>query len=406
MQTERLRFPGAFDNQLAARLEMPDEAPLAYALFAHCFTCSKDLKAVRRISKALVTEGVAVLSFDFTGLGESEGDFADTNFSSNLEDLVAAADFLSREHRPPEILVGHSLGGAAILAAADRILTARLVATIGAPSEPSHLVKALGGAADKAKASGEAEVVLAGRAFRIRGQLIDDLRAQRLEEKIGALRPALVIFHSPVDEVVSIDHAGRIYAAARHPKSFVPLDGADHLLLRNPRDSEFVGQILATWSRRYIGAPERRRTPALVPGEVLVEGGAGGYANLVWAGRHVLRADEPERLGGTDTGAGPYDFLLAGLGACTSMTLRMYADRKGWPLSAIRVRLRHSRIHAHDCEECETREGKVDRIEREIEMEGTLGKEQRDRLLEIADRCPVHRTLTSEINIRTKLAPS
>jgi putative redox protein len=253
MQAERLRFPGAFGDQLAARLERPEGEPRAFALFAHCFTCSKDLKSVRRISRSLVEEGIGVLSFDFTGLGESEGDFADTSFSSNLDDLVAAADYLRREHRPPEILVGHSLGGAAVLAAAHRIPESRVVATIGAPSETAHLVHALGPAAQEAEARGEALVDVAGRRFRIRRQLVEDLKEQRLRQQVGQLGRPLLIFHSPVDKVVSIDHARRIYEAARHPKSFVSLDGADHLLLSDTRDGQLVGRMLAAWAERYVG---------------------------------------------------------------------------------------------------------------------------------------------------------
>jgi putative redox protein len=252
MTSERIRFPGALGDRLAARLERPDTEPLAMALFAHCFTCSKDLKSVRRISKSLVEEGIAVLSFDFTGLGESEGDFADTNFSSNLDDLVAAADYLRREHMAPEILVGHSLGGAAVLAAAHRIEGARVVATIAAPSETTHLARKLEPATDKAGPAGEAEVDIAGRKFRIRKQLVEDLREQNLREHISKLNKPLLLFHSPEDKVVSIDHARRIFEAARHPKSFISLDGADHLLIENPRDAAVVGKLLAAWAGRYV----------------------------------------------------------------------------------------------------------------------------------------------------------
>ncbi len=418
-RTERIRFPGASGAELAARLEMPAGEPAGYALFAHCFTCSKDLKAIVRISRALAARGFGVLRFDFTGLGESAGEFADTNFSSNLDDLVAAANYLRESRGGPHLLVGHSLGGAAVLAAAGRIPGVQAVATVAAPSDTEHLGETLVRLAPELEASGEAEVRLGGQRFRIRRQLLDDLAEHSMDRHLKGLGLPLLIFHSPQDEVVGIEHAARIYKAARHPKSFISLDGADHLLLRREEDSRFVAGVLAAWARRYVGdgageAAEEAAAaspgsgepvPDLDHGEVLVAGGASGYANRVWAGRHRLQADEPERVGGTDTGPDPYGYLLAALGACKSMTLRMYADRKGWPLTGTRVRLRHAKIHATDCEDCETREGKVDRIEVEIGVEGELSDEQRGRLLEIADRCPVHRTLVSEISIKSRLGP-
>ena len=398
--TLRLHFNGAFGDRLAARVEMPVGKPTACALFAHCFTCGKDLKAVVRISRALADRGIAVLRFDFTGLGESDGDFADTNFSSNVDDLVAAAELMRGEWGGAQILIGHSLGGAAVLAAARRIPEVRAVATIGAPSDTEHLRDTLVAMAPELESAGEAEVDLGGRAVRVRRQLLDDLAEQSMMASIPNLGLPLLIFHSPVDEVVGIDHAQRIFKAAKHPKSFVSLDGADHLLLAREEDSRFVADVLAAWAARYVpmmGPPE-----ALPQGEVLVEGGAAGFANRIQAGPHLLRADEPSSVGGADSGPNPYDLLLAGLGACKSMTLRMYADRKGWPLESTRVRLRHSRIHAEDCEDCETRKGRVDRIAVEIGVGGELDDDQRQRLLEISERCPVHRTLKSEIDIRTR----
>ena len=398
--TLRLHFEGAFGDRLAARVELPIGKPTACALFAHCFTCGKDLKAAVRISRALADRGIAVFRFDFTGLGESAGDFAETNFSSNLEDLVAAADLMRGEWGGAQILIGHSLGGAAVLAAARRIPEVKAVATLGAPSDTEHLRDTLVGIAPELESTGEAELDLGGRAVRVRRQLLVDLAEQSMMASIHNLALPLLIFHSPVDEVVGIDHARRIYQAAQHPKSFVSLDGADHLLLAREEDSQFVAAVLATWAGRYVpleGLPE-----PLPQGEVLVEGGAAGYANLIQAGPHMLRADEPVSVGGADSGPNPYDLVLAGLGACKSMTMRMYADRKGWPLEATRVRLRHSRIHAEDCENCETQKGRIDRIAVEVGVDGDLDDGQRQRLVEISERCPVHRTLKSEIDIRSR----
>ncbi len=402
MPSTRVAFPSATGERLAARVDEPFDRARAWALLAHCFTCSKDFKALGRISQALVAEGFGVLRFDFTGLGESAGEFADTNFSSNLDDLVAAADFMRGDlGGAPQLLVGHSLGGAAVLAAAHRIPEVRAVATIGAPKDPSHVVAHLGDARAEIEARGEAEVVLAGRRFTVRRQLLRDLEERTLSAHIAALGRPLMVLHSPVDKIVGIEHARAIYEAARHPKSFVSLAGADHLLLENPRDGELVGHLLSAWAARYV---ELAAAEPLPRGRVRVEGGPSGYTNVVAAGRHRLLADEPVDAGGADEGPGPYDYLLAGLGACTSMTLRMYAQRKGWPLEGVRVVLRHDRIHAKDCAECDSTQGMISRIDRTLHLEGPLDAEQRQRLLEIADKCPVHRTLAGEISIRTELA--
>jgi len=402
---ERVTFPGT-RGQLAARIDRPAGEARAWALFAHCFTCSKDLKAARWVSRALAEQGIAVLRFDFTGIGESEGDFSETDFSSNLEDLVAAAAYLRAEHAAPRILIGHSLGGAAMLAVAARLPEVVAVATIGAPSDVAHLARTLVRLAPALEREPSAEVTLGGRSFRIRRALLDDLAQQALEAAIGRLGRALLILHSPVDQTVGIEHAARIYAAARHPKSFVSLDDADHLLTRE-RDARYAAAVIGAWASRYAASEAGTESPGAEPelaaGEVLVRGGASGFAQEIRAGSQRFRADEPRDAGGTDLGPNPYDLLLAALGACTSMTLRMYADRKALPLAGTSVRLRHSRIHAADCAECETKEGRVDLIEREIELAGALSAEQRQRLLEIADRCPVHRTLTGEIAIRSRL---
>jgi len=406
MRRDRLRFRGSQGAELVGRLERPEGEPTAYALFAHCFTCSKDLKAVGWISRTLAERGIGVLRFDFTGLGESEGDFADTDFSSNLGDLVAAGDFLRSRYAAPKILIGHSLGGAAVLAAAGSFPEAVAVATIGAPSDTDHLREQLLDDAPELEERGEAEIRLGGdRPFRIKKQLLDDLAEDHLTGAIGRLGKALLVLHSPLDDVVSIEHAERIYQAAEQPKSLVSLDDADHLLLAE-RDARYAGEVLAAWAGRYVEEAvdsveeHGEKRPR---GQVTVVGGPSGFANEVYARRHMLRADEPESHGGTDSGPTPYDLLLAALGTCTSMTLRMYADRKEWPLEGVRVSLDHSKIHAEDCADCMTEKGRIDRIDRVIQVLGDLDEEQRRRLLEIADRCPVHRTLEGEIEIRSEL---
>jgi uncharacterized OsmC-like protein/alpha/beta superfamily hydrolase len=411
-QRSRVEFPGAHGDALSARLDLPAGPPRAYALFAHCFTCSKDFVASARLSRALAARGFAVLRFDFTGLGNSAGDFANTTFSSNVEDLVRAADFLRREHRAPSLLVGHSLGGTAVLAAAARIPEAVAVATIGAPAEPAH-VKGLFAASEREiESTGEAEVELGGRRFRIRREFIRDLEATELTDSVADLRKALLVFHAPFDAVVGIENASRIFLAAKHPKSFVSLDRADHLLSK-PEDASYVAEVLAAWASRFLPEPTDATGQAAVGEDapepqdqnevVVAESGDGPFGQVIRLGRHALVADEPASVGGRDGGPTPYALLLAALGACTSMTLRMYAGRKKLPLDRVTVRLRHEKVHARDCEHCETQKSRIDRIERNVELEGDLQPEQRQRLLEIANRCPVHQTLESEVWIETRL---
>jgi len=399
--TEKVEFPGSSGEPLSARLDSPIAPPIAYALFAHCFTCSKDTRAAAYVAAALAERGIACLRFDFTGLGGSGGDFANTSFSSNRDDLVAAADFLRRRYRAPEILIGHSLGGAAVLAAAREIPEAVGVTTIAAPSDPAHVL-ALIPKRDEIERTGEAEVVLGGRTFRIRRQLLDDLAGQRPEEALRNLGKALLVMHSPRDETVAIDNASRIFQAARHPKSFVSLEPADHLLTRR-EDAAYAGHLIAAWTERYLRGTGPAAPSPVAEKVVVRETREGKFTQLVAAGRHVLRADEPVSAGGLDSGPSPYDLLLAALGSCTSMTVRLYAEMKSLPLERVAVELKHDKIHAADCADCETREGKIDRIERVIRLEGTLDATQRAKLLEIADRCPVHRTLHSEISVSTRL---
>ena len=406
MRTEKFEFPGHSGEMLAARLDAPDQMPRAYALFAHCFTCTKDIYAASRIARALTETGIAVVRFDFTGLGHSDGEFANTNFSSNVEDLVAAADHMRDSLAAPHLIIGHSLGGAAVLAAAGQIDEVKAVVTIGAPAEPAHLAHMFQDTADEIETNGQANVLLAGRAFTIKKQFLDDIAGQSLTECLAKLGRALLVMHSPIDNTVGIENAAAIFAAAKHPKSFVSLDDADHLV-SNKADAEYAATVLAAWASRYIPAYEVSDdtvTPA-DEGEVVVsETGENPFAQSIGAGVHSLRADEPLKVGGGNTGPTPYDLLLSGLGACTSMTIRMYADRKKWPLEKAVVRLTHDKIHAVDCADCETKDGRIDRIARTIELTGDLDDAQRARLLDIADKCPVHRTLESEVKVETMLA--
>lgn len=405
MATERVSFPGAHGDELAARVDLPVHGdPRAWVLFAHCFTCSKNLRAVVRFSRELNREGFGVLRFDFTGLGESEGDFADTNFTSNVQDLVAAARYMEREWGPPDILVGHSLGGAAVVHAAHAVDSVKAVGTIGAPADPFHVLQHVSESRAEIEERGEAEVTIGGRPFRIRRQFLEDLEETRMQDAVGGLGRALLILHSPQDQVVGVDNAARLYRAARHPKSFVSLHGADHLLMEEA-DARYAARVLATWASRYVDLPSDEVPEPPIDGErVVVRIGEEGFRSEVWADGHYLVADEPRSVGGTDEGATPYGLLLAGLGSCTAMTLRMYADRKDWPLDEVRVALSHSRRHASDEEDCEeSDDARLDLVDRDIEVLGELSDEQRTRLLEIAERCPVHRTLDAGVKVRTRL---
>jgi len=393
-----------FNNQdnieLAGRLEMPVGRPVAFAIFAHCFTCSKDIAAASRISRALAQRGFAVLRFDFTGLGNSDGDFANSNFSSNVEDLVSAAEFLAKNHEAPKLLVGHSLGGAAVLMAAAKIPGVKAVVTIGAPSDSLHVVKNFKASVDEINQHGEAPVSLAGRTFTIKKQFLDDISNQDHEKSIESLGAALLVFHSPQDTVVGIENAQKIYQQARHPKSFISLDGADHLL-SNKDDSEYVAQTIASWVMRYLGGVfvEQSKLPKdIIGSQVVVRSVDGSLTHKVDAGVHTLTADEPEDLGGKNLGPSPYELLLAALGACTAMTLRLYSQRKKWDLADVAVALDH-KSRVVDAEGSNKKEEIIERI---ISISGNLDDSQKKRLMEIADKCPVHKTLTAQINIVTK----
>lgn len=400
MNLKKIQFTNTEGAELMGRMEFPvDQDPHSFAIFAHCFTCTKNLKAVVNISRELTQAGFAVLRFDFTGLGESEGDFADTNFSGNVEDLVKAAEFLSENFQAPALLIGHSLGGAASIFAASQLESVKAVATIGAPADPSHVKRLLRDDEEEIEKNGKATVNLQGRNFTIKKQFLDDLSNNPLEKVVHDLHKALLIMHSPQDITVGIKNAEDLYKNARHPKSYISLDGADHLLT-NEADARYAGRVIGEWAKRYIDIPEI--TPLKSKSQAAASlNGADGFTTKLKLGSHLYIGDEPERVGGKDYGPNPYDLVAGGLAACKVMTAQMYARRKGWAVENITVTVDHSREHAFDCEHCEDSDSKIDTFNCTARFEGDLTEKQKDRLLEIADRCPVHRTLTSEIQIKS-----
>lgn len=402
MNLQKITFQNKEGETLVGRLEMPaDRHPHNYAIFAHCFTCNKNLLAVKNISRALTSSGFAVLRFDFTGLGESEGDFEDTNFSSNVTDLVAAAHFLEQSYEAPTLLVGHSLGGAAVIFAAEKIASIRAVATIGAPSNPIHVKHLFKSTIPEIEASGKAVVNLSGRDFTIKKQFLDDLDTNSLMTVVKELRKPILILHSPQDDKVGIKNAEEIYVVAHHPKSFVSLDGADHLLTRK-EDSQYVGALIAEWSKRYVSLTQNK---VLTTKHQVVASldASDGFTTAMKVGSHFMTADEPVAFGGNDYGPSPYELVSAGLSACTVMTLQMYAKRKDWALENVQVHTSYDKSHAKDCEACETDSAKLDTFYREITISGALDEKQKLRLLQIADKCPVHKTLHSNVKVITIL---
>lgn len=402
MNLQKITFQNKEGQTLVGRLELPvDQHAHNYAIFAHCFTCNKNLSAVKNIGKALISKGFGVLRFDFTGLGESEGDFEDTNFSGNIEDLVAAADYLQENYEAPTLLVGHSLGGAAVIFAAQEIESVKAIATIGAPSNPNHVQHLFKSGLEEIEASGKAVVNLSGRDFTIKKQFLEDLESKSMQETAKNLRRALLVLHSPSDATVGIKNAEEIYHAARHPKSFVSLDGADHLLM-NKKDSIYAGEVIAGWAQRYVDIPEETNLKSK-HNVVASLDDEDGFTTAMKVGNHYMSADEPISFGGNDFGPSPYEFVSAGLSACTAMTVQMYVRRKGWPLKNIEVHTSYGKSHVEDCEDCESDAAKIDTFNREIKLTGDLDEKQIARILQIADKCPVHKTLHSQTQVITKL---
>jgi putative redox protein len=395
MRSERFEFEGAQGQRLSGRLDLPEQTPRAFALFAHCFTCTKSSVAAVRVARALSAKGFGVLRFDFAGLGESGGDFADSTFSGSVGDLVAAAHAMAVRGAAPGLLIGHSLGGAAVLAAASRLPEVRAVVTIGAPFDVGHVTHLFAGGLDRLREQGEAEVDIGGRPFKLRRAFIDDLAVHDQGARIAALRRALLVLHAPADKTVAIDNAAAIFQSARHPKSFVSLDDADHLLTR-AADAQYAAEVIAAWASRYL-VPVHALRHAADEGRVIIEQtGVGDFQVEVHAGGASFLADEPLEVGGLGSGPTPYDLVAAGLGACTAMTMRMYARRKGWPLNDVRVGVGHGR---------EAGATPSDVFTREIALDGELSEEQRARLIEIAGRCPVHLTLERGARVETRRVP-
>ncbi|MGB5982385.1 MAG: bifunctional alpha/beta hydrolase/OsmC family protein [Nonlabens sp.] len=402
MNFEKIEFINSNGYQLSGRLELPvNSKPHNYAIFAHCFTCSKNFSATRNISRALTTAGYGVLRFDFTGLGDSEGDFSDTNFSGNVEDLLAAIDYLTKHYKAPTLLIGHSLGGAAVIYASAKASSIKAIATIGTPSDTKHVKHLFNDQLETINTEGEATVQLSGRSFHIKSQFLDDLNEQKITQTLKDTKKPILIAHSPQDGTVGISHAEKLYHAAMHPKSFVSLNGADHLLM-DKADSNYIGKVIAQWASRYLDIPE----PEDIKTKHQVAAGLDNtekFTTQIKAGRHYFIADEPTNYGGNDFGPTPYDLISAGLAACTVMTIQMYARRKKWVVENVQCEVSYNKQHKEDCEDCEDKMAKIDTFTREISFEGDLTQEQLDKLMTIADKCPVHKTLHSTAQILTKI---
>lgn len=395
----QIEFSNQRNEKLHGQLDFPiGNKPDAYALFAHCFTCGKNLLSSKIVARALNAQNIAVLRFDFTGLGKSEGDFADTGFSSNIDDLVAAANFLEEQFEAPSLLIGHSLGGAAVLYAGKAISSVKAIATVGAPSDPVHVTHLLGSESETLLEKGEATVNIGGRPFKMRKSFLDDIKRYDLPTYLKDLKKPLLILHSPQDAIVNISNAAELYSSAFHPKSFISLDGADHLL-SSRKDADYVGCTIAAWAKRYLPEPKIEHALDTDLQAAARVGNDEGFLTEIKAGTHALIADEPASVGGSDFGPSPYEFLSASLASCTAMTMKMYAARKKWPLDNVEVHVAHGRRHHEDSNSGE--EKRIDVFSKKIQIEGDLSEEQIKRLQHIAGRCPVHLTLLNTIEIES-----
>ena len=401
MNSYKVNFLNRDKEELVGHLEVPnDRKPHTFVLFAHCFTCNKNFLAVKNICRALTVNGFGVLRFDFTGLGESEGEFENSNFSGNVEDLIEAADYMRENYEAPQLIIGHSLGGAAAIFAAHKIPEIKALATIGSPSTLSHVTHLLEDEIDVIKSKGMASVAIGGRPFNIKRQFLEDLQNKDLREILSTLNKPILIMHSPQDSIVEVKNAEELYTTAKHPKSFVSLDGADHLLSKRV-DSLYTGEMIGSWAFRYLEIPED--APLKSDYEIVAQLGPMGYTTKVKAGTHTLVADEPEKMGGSNFGPNPYQLLSAGLASCTSMTIQMYARKKKWPLESVETHIDHSKSHAIDCINCESKTAKIDRFSKKIILKGKLDEKQVQRLKQVADRCPVHRTLHETVEVTTEI---
>ncbi|KAA5828028.1 OsmC family protein [Algibacter amylolyticus] len=404
MSSLKLSIQNKKGHKLQAFLELPaNQKPQHYAIFAHCFTCSSTLSAVRNISRSLTSHGFGVLRFDFTGLGRSEGEFAESHFSANVDDLLAVNAYLKTNYQAPSLLVGHSLGGAAVIVAASKLDNIKAVATVGAPATASHVTHLFSHDIDEVKEKGEVEVNIGGRPFKINEAFVNDFSKIDLPEITKNLRKPILIMHAPFDSIVGIDNAHKLYHDAHHPKSFVSLDGADHLL-SDSKDSRYVGNIIGTWVQRYFVQEDNSmldtKGEQLVAHLNLVED---NFTTSIQTKKHSFIADEPEHVGGDDFGPSPYDFLSAGLAACTVMTLKMYAQRKKWDLQEVYVYITYSKKHSDDLMLDLDKPKQIDHLQKRLKFVGNLDEKQKARLKEIAAKCPVHKTLTSETVIETEV---
>ncbi len=402
MQADKLTVIGSQDQSLEALIDWPAEPIRGYALFAHCFTCGKDLFAARQIARSLAGKGIACVRFDFTGVGRSEESPELAGFSHDVDDLIAVYRHLARDYDAPALLIGHSLGGAAVLAAAHHLPDLMGVVTIGAPFDPEHVSHLIPDEAiSQIEAVGYSDVRLGQRDIKVRDSFLTSIKNQDAERDIGRLRKPLLVMHAPNDELVELENAARIYNAAKHPKSFVSLDSADHMVSRR-EDALYAAEVISAWASRYMPPAPADQFPA--DRVIVTETNTGKFQQLIHAEGHRLIADEPLKVGGDDTGASPYGLLGAALGACTSMTIRMYAERKKIPLENIRVEVSHKKVHIQDCDGCEQRGQRIDEFTRHIQLTGSLSTDQVNALLKIADRCPVHQTLERANKIVTQLA--